>query len=282
MRPIKDFEEFQQQCEYFVDVASDYKSDFVLFPEIFTTQLLSFIKCVSPADSVKKLAAFTHKYLELFSGLSLRYNINIIGGSHFVIENDEGYNVSYLFHRDGKIDKQYKLHITPNERFWWGLQAGNSVNVFKTDRGKIAISICYDIEFPELARIAVQKGARIIFVPFCTNERHGYLRVKYCSQARCVENQIYVATAGTVGNLPFVPNMDVQYAQSGIYTPSDMQFSRDGIASECTPNVETVVVHDVDLATLERYRKSGSVLNWCDRRTDLYQIVYQQKSIETK
>ena len=86
-----------------------------------------------------------------------------------------------------------------------------------------------------------------------------------------------MAIAGTTGNLPFVDNMDTQYAQSGIYTPSDMEFARDGIAAECNPNIETVVVHDVDLAVLERYRKSGSVLNWQDRRSDLYKVIYDDK-----
>lgn len=275
MRPIRQFDEFRQQCEYFIDVASGYKSDFVLFPEIFTTQLLSFVSAASPAESVKKLADFTPQYLELFSDLSVKYNINIIGGSHFILESDKIFNVSFLFHRNGSIDRQEKIHITPNEKFWWGIQPGSQIRVFRTDRGKIAILICYDIEFPELARIAVEQGARILFVPFNTNERHGYLRVRYCAQARCIENQVYVATAGTIGNLPFVENMDVQYAQSGIYTPSDMQFARDGIASECTPNVETVVVHDLDLAVLERYRKSGAVTNWADRREDLYRVEYR-------
>ncbi len=280
MRPIQNFDDFRTQCEYFIDVASDYKSDFLLFPEIFTTQLLSFIESNSPAESVHKLAKFTPQYLELFSALSVKYYINIIGGSHFTLENEKLYNVSYLFHRNGAIDKQYKIHITPNERFWWGIQPGNKINVFKTDRGRIAILICYDIEFPELSRIAVEKGARIIFVPFSTNERHGYMRVRYCTQARCIENQVYVAIAGTTGNLPFVDNMDTQYAQSGIYTPSDMEFARDGIAAECNPNIETVVVHDVDLAVLERYRKSGSVLNWQDRRNDIYKVIYDDNKGE--
>ena len=277
MRRISGFEEFGQHCEYFVDVASGYKSDFVLFPEIFTTQLLTFIESESPADSVRKLAGFTDRYLELFSSLAIKYNINIVGGSHFILENDRVYNASFLFHRDGRIDRQLKIHITPNERFWWGIQPGNEIGVFKTDRGRIAIPICYDIEFPEMIRIAVEKGARILFVPFSTNVRHGYLRVRYCTLARCIENQVYAATAGTIGNVPFVENMDVNYAQSGIYTPSDMQFARDGIAAECNANVETVVVHDVDLAVLERYRRSGSVLNWQDRRMDLYRIIQPGK-----
>jgi predicted amidohydrolase len=113
-------------------------------------------------------------------------------------------------------------------------------------------------------------------VPFNTDERSAYLRVRYCAQARCIENQIYVAIAGCTGNLPFVENADIHYAQSGILSPSDICFNRDGIAAECTPNVETVVVHDVDLELLRRYRAMGGVQNWGDRRSDLYQLQYRE------
>ncbi|MDD5556002.1 MAG: GNAT family N-acetyltransferase [bacterium] len=272
MRPIKGFDDFAQQCAYFVDVASDYRSDFILFPEIFTTQMLCFIRAKRPGLAVRELASFTARYLEFFSTQAVRYNINIIGGSHFVLEDDHLYNISYLFKRNGEIGKQYKLHITPGERHWWGVEPGTRIEVFDTDRGKISIQICYDVEFPEVSRIAVERGARIIFVPFCTDTRHGYLRVRHCVQARCVENQVYAAMAGTVGNLPFAENMDIQYAQSGIFTPSDFCFSRDAIAAECTPNIETVVLHDVDLEILNRYRQSPTALTLRHRRTDLYEV----------
>jgi len=277
MRTIHDFSEFATQCEYFVDVASDYKSDFVLFPELFTTQLLSFLEADRPGASARRLAEFTPQYLELFSELSIHYNINIIAGSQFTEEDGHLYNVAYLFQRNGEIGKQYKLHITPNERAWWGIEAGDKLEVFQTDRGRIAIQICYDVEFPEMSRLATEKGAQILFVPFCTDERSGYWRVRHCAQARCVENDVYVAIAGTVGNLPKVENMDIQYAQSAILTPSDFEFARDGIAAECTPNVETVVIHDVDLETLRRHRTRGTTRNWMDRRTDLYELKETKK-----
>ncbi len=272
MREIKNFDEFARQVEYFVDVAADYKSDFVLFPELITTQLLSFIRSERPGIAVRKLAEFTPQYLELFSRLAIKYDVHIIGGSHFVVEDDHLYNVAHLFKRNGGIGKQYKLHITPNEKHWWGVEPGNSIEVFETDKGKINIQVCYDIEFPEVSRIAVEKGAQIIFVPFNTDERYAYLRVRYCAQARCIENHVYAVIAGTVGNLPSVENMDVQYAQSGIYTPADIPFSRDAISAECTPNIETVIVDDVDLELLKRHRQTGNVLNWYDRRTDLYEV----------
>ena len=272
MRHIESFDEFARQCRFFVDAASGYRADFVVFPELLTTQMLSFLPNRIPAEAVRKLADYTSDYLELFSELAVQFNINIVGGSHFSLEKGKLLNIAYLFHRDGRIDQQPKLHITPNERRWWGAQPGDALKVFDTDKGKVAIHVCYDVEFPELSRLAVERGARILFVPFCTDDRQGYLRVRYCAQARCVENQVYVVISGTVGNLPEVENMDIQYAQSAILTPSDFAFSRDAIGAECTPNVETLVLHDVDLETLERFRQKGTVTNWNDRRKDLYEV----------
>lgn len=276
MRAIDSFEEFAKQCEYFVDVASDYKSDFLLLPELLTTQLMSCIETTRPGLAARELAEFTEDYLELFGRLSIKYDVNIIAGSHFTVEDETLYNVAYLFRRDGTIGKQYKLHITPSERRWWGVEPGDRQEVFDTDCGKIAICICYDIEFPELTRIASQKGAQIIFVPFNTDTRQGYLRVRQCAQARCIENHQYVAISGCVGNLPFVDNVDIHYAQSGIFTPSDFSFARDAVASEGTPNIETILIHDVDVELLHRHRHTGTVQNWNDRRRDLYKIVYHE------
>lgn len=275
MKQIESFEEFAKQVEYYVDVAYDFGSDFAVFPEIFTTQLMSFLEEKVPAKAIRKLADYTEDYIELFTDLAVKYNVNIIGGSHFVEEDDHIYNIAYLFRRDGTIEKQYKIHITPNESKWWGIQPGDTIKVFDTDCGKIAIQICYDIEFPELARYVVDQGANIIFVPFCTEDRQGYLRVRYCAQARAVENQVYTVIAGTVGNLTQVENMDIQYAQSGIFTPSDFEFARDGIVGECPPNIETVVVGDVDLEILRRQRRSGTVSHLRDRRKDLYDVVFK-------
>ncbi|MEX1025767.1 MAG: GNAT family N-acetyltransferase [Planctomycetota bacterium] len=281
MRSLGSFEEFFAQCEFFVDAASDYKADFIVFPELFTTQMLSFMERTQrPQEAARALAELTPRYLETFTRMAIEYNVNIVGGSQFAVEGEELRNVSYLFHRDGTIDRQYKLHITPAERRWWGVLPGDDIDVFDTDRGKVAILICYDIEFPELARIAAAQGAQILFVPFNTNDRDGYLRIRTCAQARCIENHVYTVVSGCTGNLPFVDNADVHYAQSGIFTPHDVPFARDGVAAECTPNIETLVVRDVDVELLRRHRLHGTVQNWNDRRTDLYAVRYQQNGTE--
>lgn len=280
MRALEGWEDFERQTEYFVDVAANYRSDFAVFPELLTTQMLSCVPEKDPARSVRELTQYTSQYLEHFQKLALGYNVNIIAGTHLVEEEGRLYNVAYLFRRDGTIDRQVKLHVTPNERRWWGVTGGREVNVMETDVGPIAIHVCYDVEFPEVSRLAVDRGARILFVPYCTEDRQGHLRVRYCAQARAVENQVYVVTAGTVGNLPDSENMDIQYAQSGIFTPSDFSFPRDGIAAEASPNVETVVVGDVDLEVLRRSRRSGSVVQLRDRRHDLYAVVPKGEEVD--
>ena len=220
MKKVKKFEEFEEQCKFFVDVAADYNSDFALFPELITTQLLSIIKAEDTIKSVIKISEFTEQYINLFKKLAKEYKINIIPGSHFVREKGKIYNVSFLFRRDGSYDFQKKIHVTPSEKEWWGVSAGNDIKVIETDCGKVSIQICYDIEFPEMARIATTKGAKIIFNPYSTDDRHGCLRVINCAKARAIENQIFVASAGVVGNLVHVKNMDdIRYGKSGIYTP---------------------------------------------------------------
>ncbi|MCA9674160.1 MAG: GNAT family N-acetyltransferase [Kofleriaceae bacterium] len=272
MRPIHSFEEFAQQCEFFVDTASEYRVDFLLFPEMVTNQLQALVTAARPGLTARRLNEFTPRYVEMFTSLAIKYAVNIIGGSHLTVENGNLYNIAYLFGRDGSVAKQYKLHITPSEAHWWGVSAGDNIEVFDTDRGKIAIMICYDTEFPEVARIAASKGANILFIPFNTDIRSGYQRVRSCAAARCIENGVYAVLAGPVGNLPFVEGADIHYGQACILTPSDLPFARDGVAEEATPNVETMVIHELDLEVLRRSRRTGTVRPMLDRRTDLYAV----------
>ena len=102
--------------------------------------------------------------------------------------------------------------------------------------------------------------------------QHGIHRVKRCAQARAIENECYVAIAGSVGNLPKVSNMDIQFAQSAVYTPCDFAFPTNGIKAEATPNTEMILICDVDLELLHELHNYGSVTNLKDRRKDLYRL----------
>lgn len=277
-RPINSFEEFEEIITYFVDVVHDYRCDFVLFPELFTLQLLSIEKeKLPPEKAMLKLSGYTDRLKEMFKELAIQYNINIIAGSHPVHASENViHNVSFVFLRDGSIHEQPKLHPTPDEKYWWNISGADRLEPIDTDCGTIGVLICYDSEFPELARHLVDQGADILFIPFCTDQRESYLRVRYCSHARAVENQCYVVLAGNVGNLPKVESMDIQYGQSCILTPCDFAFSRDGIAADSTPNVETVIFADLRLGSLYESRLSGSVINLSDRRHDLFSVVWHK------
>lgn len=273
-RRVRSFEEFSDLVTYFVDVVSTYKGDFVVFPELFTLQLLSIeSREGSPAEAIEAVTEYADAYQELMRDLALRHNINIIGGST-PVKDDEGLirNRAFVFLRDGQVHFQDKIHPTPNEAYWWNISGGNRLSAIDTDCGPIGVLICYDAEFPELTRHLVDQGIQLLFVPFCTDERQSYLRVRYCCQARAVENQVYVVMSGNVGNLPNVPNMELQYGQSCILTPCDFPFARDGIAADTTPNVETVAFADLRPQVIITARNSGTVKNLHDRRHELYSV----------
>ncbi len=273
MRNYKDVDELFEQVEFFVDAVSGYKADFILFPEYFNAPLMAKYNDMDESLAIRELSQFTIGIRERFISLAISYNINIITGSMPYIKKDGLlYNVGFLCRRDGSYETYEKIHVTPDEIKSWGLSNGKSIRTFDTDCAKIGVQICYDVEFPELSRIMAEQGMQILFVPFLTDTQNAYYRVRACSQARAIENECFVAIAGSVGNLPRVHNMDIQYAQSGVFTPCDFAFPTDGRRAEATPNTEMILVSDVDLDLLNELHTYGSVRNLKDRRNDLYEV----------
>ncbi|MGM0544862.1 MAG: GNAT family N-acetyltransferase, partial [Pseudomonadota bacterium] len=244
MREFSSVEAALQQIEYFVDALSDYQSDFAVFPELFNAPLMGLQDREAQQDqmgAIRFLAGFTERFVTELSRMAVSYNINIVGGSMIEARDDDRlYNVTYLLHRDGSIEKQSKLHITPQERRDWVIEGGDDLQVFDTDAGRVGILICYDVEFPELGRLLADQDMDILFVPFWTDTKNGYLRVRHCAQARAIENECYVVLCGSVGNLPSIENLDIQYAQSAVFSPSDFAFPHDAVLAETTPNTEMI------------------------------------------
>lgn len=277
MRQVESVEQMLRQVEYFVDALSNYKSDFALFPEFFNAPLMGLADQGQQMEAIRFLAGFTEHFKKEMSQMAVSYNINIITGSMPLQEGETLYNVSYLCHRDGTVDEQRKLHITPHEKTDWVIEGGDRVQVFQTDAGRVGILICYDVEFPELGRLMADEGLEILFVPFWTDTRNAYLRVRHCAQARAVENECYVVICGSVGNLPEVESLDVQYAQSSVFSPSDFAFPHDAVMSETTPNTEMMMFSDLNLDELRYLHHEGSVTNLKDRRVDLYDVTRKFK-----
>jgi len=277
MRNVNSIDSLKENLEFFVDAMGSYKADFLLFPELFNVPLMAKFNEVDTAKAIRQLAEYTEELRNTFIDFAIGYNVNIIAGSMPLYEDGNLYNVAYLCRRDGTWDVQYKIHITPSEASDWGMQGGHDVRVFQTDVAKIGVLICYDSEFPELSRKLAAEGMQILFVPFSTDTRNGYERVRVCSKARAVENECYVAIAGSVGNLPKVRNMDIQYAQSAVFSPSDFAFPQNAIIAEGVPNTEMTIVADVDLDLLKELHENGSVKNLKDRRADLYEVCWKGK-----
>ncbi len=278
MRNFPDFKSFCEQAEFFVDTVSDYRCDFIMFPEFFNAPLMVSANHLPESEAIRELAKFAEPIRDQFLEYAVSYNVNIITGSMPRL-NEDGHllNAGFLCRRDGSFEEYEKIHITPSERTTWGMIGGDKIKVMDTDCGKIGVIVCYDVEFPELPRLLANQGMHILFVPFQTDTQNGYVRVRHCAQARAIENECYVAITGCVGNLPRINNMDINYAQSAVFTPSDFAFPTNGIKAEATPNTEMTLIADVDLDLLKELHNYGSVQTMKDQRKDLYQLMLKKK-----
>ena len=266
---IDSFDEFACRVEHYVKTAAEFAADAVLFPEFLTTQLLS-IGDVRQGQPIGALPDYTEPYLQLFGELAKSSGMVLFGGTHVIRDAGKLYNTAHVFLPDGRVLAQRKLHVTPTERKAWNMAEGDRLEVFDLPFGRAAVLTCYDIEFPEIVRMARARGADIVFCPSCTDDKHGFYRVRYTSHARAVENQIYVAVTGTVGSLPNVDFMRLNYGQAALISPNDVPFPPGGLIAVGEANQDMVVTGDFDLGLLKEVRERGSVLTWRDRRTDLY------------
>ena len=265
IRPVERWDQFEAQVEALVQTAEDYKVDLLVFPEYFTCQLLTLNNRRDlPIDrQVRLLAKLEGRIVEMFQRLSKASGMYIVGGTLPAVDppdEETMYNECYLYAPSGDWEVQGKLHMTRFEKEEWLVSPHRSFRVFETAIGKLAVTICYDVEFPELVRAAAHQGADILVVPSCTDERQGYLRVRYCAQARAIENQMYVIHSPTVGSLPHIPAVALNYGAAAIYTPSDFSFARDGILAEGNINQEMMIIGDLNMNTIAEVRDMGTVL----------------------
>lgn len=267
IRPVQSFVQFADQVSALVDTAIGYQAQLLVFPEYFSCQLLTLGDVKRPMNAqIRELALQAPRVIDLLSELSRRSGIYIVGGTVPVLDEagEKVYNDSYVFAPDGDLAFQGKLHMTQFEKEEWLVSPRSDLRVFETGFGRIAIAICYDVEFPEIVRAAAREDAHILVVPSCTDDRQGYLRVRYCAQARAIENQMYVVHSSLVGSLPMVPAVALNYGIAGIFTPSDYAFARDGILAEGMANQESLIVGELNMSTIVDCRSTGTVLPLVD------------------
>jgi predicted amidohydrolase len=263
IRPVKRYEEFEDQVTGLVQTARGYGARLVVFPEYFTIQLLTLKDYKRPVpEQIRDLATAVPRFVETMSRLARANGTYILAGTIPVLGKDGETltNEAFFFSPRGEHAVQGKMHMTRFESEHWGVSPFPGLRVFETDLGNVAVLICYDVEFPELAREAARRDVYLMIVPSCTDDRNGFLRVRYCAHARCVENQVYVVHSGTVGSLPMVPAVSLNYGQAAILTPCDYPFAREGILFEGIPNQEMLVIGDLNVELLQEARERGTVL----------------------
>lgn len=277
LKPLQSYEEYWQTVQMHVQSAQRQNVRLLVFPEYQTAQLLSLQPVMTHADAMAYLDGFTEEYVTRFSQLAQENELTILGGTHIVKEGDGYVNKAYLFYPDGRVETQNKVHTTPEERNVWHMTPGEDFAVFDTEIGKVAILTCYDIEFPETARIVADMGAEIILCPSYTDAPAGFYRVRYCAQARAVENQLFVVMSGLVGSVPGVEQIDMAYSKGAVFAPCDYPFPPDGILSEGVLNASMVTTAPIDLDRLKENRTMGNVSPYFDRKPEVY--AKQSKSL---
>lgn len=265
---IEDWQAYRIKVINWVDTAVAQNAKLLLFPEYFSMELASlFSKDVYSSLSLQltSLQTVHDNFVEFFQSLA-KHNRCYIQAGTFPVAVEQGIyrNRAYLFMPDGRFDYQDKLIMTRFENEQWLIQSGKELKCFDTEYGKIAINICYDSEFPLLARKQVEMGANLILVPSCTDTLAGFHRVKIGCQARALENQCFVVQSSLVGDAPWSEAVDVNMGAAGIYTPVDRGFPDNGVLVSGKLNAVQWVYGEVSLKACSVIRKKGQVLNYRD------------------
>jgi predicted amidohydrolase len=278
LAPLKSEADFWDGIRRDADQAKADGVQLLIYPEYLTAHLLALSEPLAHDEAAPYLDQFTDQYIHFFSDLSHDTGIIILAGTHIHRVGNGYVNEAYLFFPDGRIESQQKLHLTPEERNCWHLTPGNRLNIIETDFGRMAILVCYDIEFPELSRIVAEQEVALILNPIYTDQASGYYRVRHCAQARAIENQRFVALSGMVGSLPYIPQIDAGYAESGCFSPCDFPFPANGVLCITDRMQKDLVIVDLDLTQLKRNWEEGQVSPYRDRKPELYRQLTGQPS----
>jgi predicted amidohydrolase len=164
---------------------------------------------------------------------------------------------------EGRCHKLEKCIMTPFEHAW-GVAGGSPPVVLDTALGRLGVLICYDCEFPLLARAQTIAGARLLLIPSCTERISGYFRVRTGAMARALENTVAAVQAPTVGDAPWSPAIDHNAGAAGIYAPPEAGVCDTGVIAEGPLNTSALVIGEIDFAALARAKESGEMRNACD------------------
>ncbi|MDH2325581.1 carbon-nitrogen hydrolase family protein [Cereibacter sp. SYSU M97828] len=262
--PLTWFDSFAEYEAKLTDWTRAAKADLLVFPEYGSMELASLGGREVAADlerALHEVARHEGAVDALHLKLAAQNDCLILGASRPVFTGDRPVNRATLYGPGGILGRQDKLIMTRFEREIWDVRAGNAPKVFDTALGRIGVVICYDSEFPLLARTMVDAGAEILLVPSCTDSLAGFTRVRVGAMARALENQCVVVQAPTVGDCDFCPAVDENVGRAAIYGPPDRGWPETGVLAETGLNAPGWARAEVDLAAVTAVRRDGSVLN---------------------
>ncbi|GJM03344.1 MAG: amidohydrolase [Rhodomicrobium sp.] len=272
------FEALEAKWQSWVESAVEAGAELLCFPEygaieaalahltqgeMFQTDITQtdqLSRASDPMGQIEIMAVCEARLLSFWQGMAVRYGVHILSpGLPLMQEAGAPVNRAHFITAEGATDYQDKMMPTPFEREMWGMEAGAPLKVFDTQLGKIAVLICYDCEFPLLARAAMEAGAKILLVPSCTDNAQGYWRVRIGAMARALEGQCVVIQSALIGHCEWSPSTDVNYGAAGIYGPPDLGFPETGVIAGGALNEPNWVMAEIDLDKIDQLRREGAV-----------------------
>lgn len=260
--------EFETKLTQWVQQAASEGAKLLVFPEYGSMELASLFgkdvySCLS--KQLHEMQTIYADYEALYSQLARQFDVMILASTFPVIQQDGSFrNRANLYGVDGLIDYQDKLIMTRFENEQWLIHPGKDIKVIDTDIGRMAINICYDVEFPLIAYQQVKAGADVILAPSCTDTNAGFHRVRIGCQARALENQCYVLQSPTFGKADWSEAVDVNTGRASVYTPVDYGFPDNGILAEGSIDTTQWVYAELDLTEIAKVRQEGQVFNYRD------------------
>jgi predicted amidohydrolase len=256
---------FETKITEWVASAAGQGADLLVFPEYGAMELAMIDGPEVAGDLDRSAHAISRRIPDvddLHSRLAARYKVHVLAASAPVFDDELGprpVNRARLFTPTGGCGVQDKQIMTRFEREEWGVVPGGPLRLFDTALGRIGVLICYDGEFPLLARALHQ--ADLLLVPSCTEARAGYSRVRIGAMARALETQCVTAMASTVGAAAWSPAVDENTGTGGVFGPPDIGFPPTGVIAEGALDRPGWTMADIDLDLVAQVREDGGVLN---------------------
>lgn len=258
---------YRDKLARWVAEAAGTGAQLLVFPEYGAMEYAGAFGETIAGSLAASLAAVSDALGEMdaaHADLAAKYKVHILAASGPSARGEGRFvNAARLFAPGGGVGVQEKRIMTPFERDW-GISGGASTRVFETALGCIGVAICYDAEFPLLARAQVEAGARIILIPSCTEFVSGFQRVRTAALARALENTCVAVLSPTVGDAVWSPAIDHNTGAAGMFAPADHGYSDTGILAEGPLNAPQWVYAEVDLERLARVQASGEMRNSTD------------------